>query len=261
MPTPPTSKDTLQKTLMDHVSGGDWTKAIGVLEELSSLEPANTQHRLRIGDYHLKLNNKAKAIEEYYRAAGAFTEAGLAVKAMAVYKMILRLTPEDPKAHEALHALRPAVSAPWAESGVSRMASEDSLILPLFASLTREQFNEVVERLQPPQVFPLETVIFREGEKGGALYIIIRGRVRISTRQEGQDVKIAELRENEFFGELSHLTGKPRIATVTTMTECELLTLQESDLTAITVRFPAVKDILTEHGLRRIRQTLDFIKE
>ncbi len=257
----PTPKDTLQQTLMECVTASDWAKAIGVLEELSRLEPVNTQYRLRIGDYHLKLNNKAKAIEEYYRAAEAFTQAGLAVKAMAVYKMILRLNPEDPKAHEALHALRPTVSSSWAQSGPPQTAFKESLVLSLFASLTQEQFNEVVERLQSPQLFPPETVIIREGEKGGALYIITRGRVRITTRQEGQDVKVAELGENEFFGELSHLTGKPRIATVTTMMESELLTLQEPDLIKITTRFPAVKDILTEYGLRRMRQTLDRLKE
>ena len=58
--------------------------------------------------------------------------------------------------------------------------------------------------------FPAEHVIARQGEIGTGFFVIVDGRVRVV--RDGQT--IATLGPGDFFGELSVLDGRPRVAQV-----------------------------------------------
>ena len=51
--------------------------------------------RVRIGDVRQKLNRKDKAIQEYLLAADLFAERGFVVKALAQYRLALKLDPSN----------------------------------------------------------------------------------------------------------------------------------------------------------------------
>jgi CRP-like cAMP-binding protein len=53
--------------------------------------------------------------------------------------------------------------------------------------------------------YPAESVIFREGDAGDALYVIAQGRVRISRRIAGGEEALAILGPGEIFGEMAIL--------------------------------------------------------
>lgn len=53
--------------------------------------------------------------------------------------------------------------------------------------------------------YPAESVIFREGDLGDAIYVIARGRVRISRQIAGGEEAFAFLRPGEIFGEMALL--------------------------------------------------------
>lgn len=53
--------------------------------------------------------------------------------------------------------------------------------------------------------YPAEAVIFREGDAGDAIYVIARGRVRISRQISGGEEAFAFLDEGEIFGEMALL--------------------------------------------------------
>jgi CRP/FNR family cyclic AMP-dependent transcriptional regulator len=72
-----------------------------------------------------------------------------------------------------------------------------------------------------PIEIPAGTVIFREGDAGDEMFIIARGRVRLSLAHE-HDEEIAVLEAGNFFGELSLLSGARRTATATTLDDCVL---------------------------------------
>lgn len=63
--------------------------------------------------------------------------------------------------------------------------------------------------------FPVGEVLFREGEPGRVMYVIQRGRVRISKRFHGGDRTLSVLSPGDFFGEMALLSGRPRGATAT----------------------------------------------
>ena len=67
--------------------------------------------------------------------------------------------------------------------------------------------------------------LIAEGDAGGAMYIIQRGRVRVT--RGGQ--LLAELTDNNFFGEISLLTDEPRTATVTALEDTQCWVLSRGD--------------------------------
>lgn len=68
-----------------------------------------------------------------------------------------------------------------------------------------------------------EVTIFKKGDHGNCIYFIYRGEVSI---HDGMH-QLAELSENEIFGELSLLDSEPRSASATTLSECILLKIEQ----------------------------------
>jgi len=81
---------------------GDFEKAIQGYREFLKLDPKNIQVRLRVGDLFLKLKKNDAAIAEYNLAAEGYTKSGFYPRAIAVYKQILRISPEVIDVYEKL---------------------------------------------------------------------------------------------------------------------------------------------------------------
>src|SRR4051812_33390774 len=95
-------------------------------------------------------------------------------------------------------------------NGHSLMTLEALRSVPLFATLDDEGAESLRELLEP-ELRPAGSVLFRQGDAGGAMYLIEDGRVRIHIRDEDdEDVTLAELAGGDFFGEMAILDGKPR---------------------------------------------------
>jgi len=67
--------------------------------------------------------------------------------------------------------------------------------------------------------------VFKEGEVGEALYLILEGAVRIHRG----DKTLVELGEKECFGEMSILDSEPRSASVTALRDLVALKIQRED--------------------------------
>lgn len=65
--------------------------------------------------------------------------------------------------------------------------------------------------------------IFMEGEPGDTMYIIQKGRVKITKRIGTVDKILTVLQKGDFFGEMAIITKAPRTATATAVDTCELL--------------------------------------
>jgi serine/threonine protein phosphatase PrpC len=96
--------------------------------------------------------------------------------------------------------------------------------VPLFSKLEEE---EVFRLLQPTESRSYEPgdVIFREGDPGEALFVILAGKVRVDRGGEAINV----LRAGEVFGEMSLVRNRPRSATVVAVEGSELLMLHRRD--------------------------------
>jgi len=87
-----------------------------------------------------------------------------------------------------------------------------------------------LERLQAMSIkrqYPRGQVVFHMGDRGGNLYIIRRGRVKVTIPfPNGEEAIIAILSDGDVLGELSFIDRKPHGATVTAVERTEVLCLQ-----------------------------------
>ncbi|MFW6139446.1 MAG: cyclic nucleotide-binding domain-containing protein, partial [Spirochaetota bacterium] len=73
------------------------------------------------------------------------------------------------------------------------------------------------------QVVEAGRVIFKEGEPGETMYIIQKGRVKITKRVNDIDKILTVLQKGDFFGEMAIIRQTTRSATATAIDTCELL--------------------------------------
>jgi CRP-like cAMP-binding protein len=65
--------------------------------------------------------------------------------------------------------------------------------------------------------------IFKEGEAGDTMYILQKGRVKITKRIGNVEKILMVLQKGDFFGEMAIVNQAPRTATATAVDNCEML--------------------------------------
>ena len=85
-----------------HIKKGKFQEAISEYRKLITGSAQDINFRNIISDLYLKLNKKAKAVEELNIIAGFYDERGLYSQSMAVYKKINKLDPENIEASKKL---------------------------------------------------------------------------------------------------------------------------------------------------------------
>lgn len=92
--------------------------------------------------------------------------------------------------------------------------------VPLFAHCNARQIDHVL-RVADELNIPAGTTFIREGEAGREMFIIVEGTADVTRN----GAPVAELKRNDFVGELSILRHAPRNATVTARSELDVLVL------------------------------------
>jgi uncharacterized membrane protein len=147
------------------------------------------------------------------------------------------------------------------ENGRPVMTLEALRSVPLFASLNDEDAAALRGLLELEQR-PAGTRLFRKGEAGDALYLIVGGRVRIHVRdRQGEDVTLTELGGGDFFGEMTILDGKPRSADATVAEDARLAVLSRAHFDAFVRRNPGVALTMLGAITERLRQTDEMLRQ
>ena len=128
-----------------------------------------------------------------------------------------------------------------------------------YAETARKRFMAIkstgvkapIEMLEPDtkqmvRVYNRESMIFCECQSGTELYIIQKGRVKISKIVDNSEVLLAVLREGDMFGEMALLENKPRSATaITAAEECQLLAVNRQNFNQMVTTQPQLIARLT----------------
>ena len=101
-----------------------------------------------------------------------------------------------------------------------------------FAKLPVDALRRLLDALTPVTV-PAGTVVIREGECPGPMFVVQDGRLRAYAGTNGSRRDLAYLRRGDFFGERALLTGQPRAASVEAVTPATLLRLEPEVLRAL----------------------------
>jgi CRP-like cAMP-binding protein len=97
--------------------------------------------------------------------------------------------------------------------------------MPLFRDLGAADLATLAATVRTRRYQRAE-VIFKQGDPGDALYIVLTGRVKISSASDtGSEAILTTLRPGEWFGALALLDGAPRSASATAVDATETLIL------------------------------------
>ena len=122
--------------------------------------------------------------------------------------------------------------------------------MPFFQDISMEDMANIAVRMSMHRVSEGE-VINRQGEPGDHMYFISHGVVRVSREEHGVSSDLATLMAGDFFGEAALLTGEPRSATVTAVTECSFYKLHRDDIEVVMATQPAIRKVLEEESRKR----------
>jgi CRP/FNR family transcriptional regulator len=127
--------------------------------------------------------------------------------------------------------------------------------VPLFAALDVES-AAMLESLMTRRSVARGHVVFREGDPGDRLFVVLDGKVKISrAAADGRENLLAVLGSGEMFGELSLFDPGPRTASVSAITDSTLASLDHDDLRPLLSERPGVAVELLQALAQRLRRT------
>jgi uncharacterized membrane protein len=121
--------------------------------------------------------------------------------------------------------------------------------VPLFALLDDEETAVLAGQVELKKFAPRQR-IYKMGEATGQAYVMVSGRVRVSTLdQDHQEVVIDEPAHGEFFGFASMLEQTPHQTTAIALEQSECIEVDRQDIAVLLQRKPmAGMDMLTVLG-------------
>ena len=130
--------------------------------------------------------------------------------------------------------------------------------VPIFSHL---QFKELlaIASISKDETFYDGDTIISQGERGYTMYIITSGRVRIVSRAEKDEVPLASLSTNDYFGEMALFDDSPRSATAIAEGEVRLLTIHKREFRDMLREYPGVAIMMCEEFCRRLRHTIEKV--
>lgn len=103
--------------------------------------------------------------------------------------------------------------------------------------------------------------IFKEGEPGDAMYVIVEGQVRIERRGAATPVVLATLKPGAFFGEMAVVDHTERTATAVAATDATLIVVPASELELLLKQRPDLGAKMIGTLARRLRYTTNRVMD
>jgi CRP-like cAMP-binding protein len=135
------------------------------------------------------------------------------------------------------------------------MGGESTTVKGRRCSVEKSEF-EFLELLDNQDEFirvPAETVLFREGEKGDRMFVILEGEVRLSINDQDLGTEV----DGGIVGEMALIDEALRSATATTVTDCVLAPLDLEAFMAMVRKKPA----FAVHVMQVLSQRLRLANE
>ncbi len=126
--------------------------------------------------------------------------------------------------------------------------------LELFSELSDRELQDVAALAQVRKL-ETETTVFHEGDPADSIFVVVNGRVKIvTTSSDGKEFILSVLGAGQVFGEMGLLEEAPRSASVSTITEVELLVIKHDDFDNLLTDKPGISRKLMAILSRRLRR-------
>lgn len=111
--------------------------------------------------------------------------------------------------------------------------------IPLFAALSAQE-RELIEKRARLHEFKKGDTVYKQGDPPDAFFIIITGRFRVFLVRAEHEITRAYLHRNDYFGEISLLTGSPHSVTVQAKNDALVLKLDKRDFDHVLKEVPSL---------------------
>jgi len=125
----------------------------------------------------------------------------------------------------------------------------------LFSGLHADELMAVA-RIAQEESFSKGALIFREGDQGDKMYLIVSGAVRLLKAESGVDKEIASLSAGECFGEMAILTSEGRSLTAAAAEPTIALSIQQDHFRNLLEEVPSISFQIFKVLCRRLRNLL-----
>jgi len=135
-------------------------------------------------------------------------------------------------------------------------------------SIRRQPFLQLLSKVQLDQLladarllrFGRGERIIEEGKEGRSMFILVHGSADVFVRVNEELRHVATLKDGDYCGEMSLLTGEPRSATVKALTDCEMWEIGKDTLADILAENKTLVERLSEILAKR-KMEMDGIIE
>lgn len=133
--------------------------------------------------------------------------------------------------------------------------------VPNFAQLEGRELDALL-RISNTRELRSREVLFHKGAEGSQLFVIVRGRLKVTTAgEEGKELVLRIMDPGEVIGEIALLDGNPRSATITALEPAELLGIHRRDLLPLLREHPAICIKLLEVVAGRLRTLSQLVED
>lgn len=131
----------------------------------------------------------------------------------------------------------------------------------LFRSLSDKALLDL-SAITIEQTIPPKNMVFKEGDKGDALYIVKNGKVNVLKRNSsGADSVLVSLGKGAVIGDMAIIDDQPRSASIATIQETTFLILTKDDFRNLLAEVPEISFQILKMTTERLRATNVHLKE
>jgi hypothetical protein len=124
--------------------------------------------------------------------------------------------------------------------------------VPLFSTLTLEQLSSI-DRLMVTRHYVKGESIFRKGDVGAELYVVLEGEIRVHLDHDGHEVTLARHGPSKVVGEMSVFDDQPRSAGAQATENTTVRVLRRDRMQAIVHEHPEVLLEFVKNLSQRLR--------
>src|ERR671915_771204 len=134
------------------------------------------------------------------------------------------------------------------------MSLEQLRATPLFAELDEPDLERLASMAEPVHLGVGE-VLIEEGTTGDAIFVVTAGELEVSKRSSGAQVPLARVGPGAIQGEMAALARSPRTATVTAVTDADVLRIPYAAVRELLAASPDAAIGIIRTVVGRLRST------
>lgn len=131
----------------------------------------------------------------------------------------------------------------------------------LFGGLSDDIIGAVASVLSEAS-YGANQAIFLRGDEGSAIYIVVKGRVRLSVlTANGRELSFTHALPGDVFGEIAVIDRSTRSADATALTNVHTFVLAKADFDRLLSRFPPLSWAIMRFLCARLREVSDHLED